>query len=562
MTDQTTENQKPERAGEPPSDTPTPAAPPPPAPGMPLRRALPYIGASLTIGVTQGLGQGFISTNLPQIAGDLGITTAQASWLMAAYMIPRASLTIMLIKLRTQYGLRRFAEIGIAVYVVVAFISLWITDLRSAVVIEFLSGIAAAPLSTLAFLYILEPLAQQWKLRLGLPIALMLLTSGPTLARVVSPWLIGDGGLAGIHFTTLGLSMVCLMLVYLLPMGPMPRSKVIQRADFLSFGLIAIGLGGLVTGFIMGPIHWWTALPWLGWLLAASVLCLTLAVILELHRDAPLIDIRWLLTPAMLHLAFTLFLFRLLLSEQSTGAPALFQVLGLGSAQMTGLFTMILAGTAMGALACVGWMKPGREPAYHFVSLALIAFGAWMDSASTLQTRPEQMYVSQTLIAFASMLFMAPAMMKGLIAALSKGPMYLLSFVIVFLVTQSVGGILGSGIFRSLINERQAFHLQVLREELTSADPMTAQSIAASMQQLAPQIADSAQLKAQAVSQLASTASSQAYVMAYNDGYFMISLVALASLVALVLHIFRDWLAARLARSDTEQDTQPEPQPS
>ncbi|NDV99241.1 MFS transporter [Salipiger sp. PrR002] len=533
---------------------------------MPLRRALPYIAASLTIGVTQGLGQGFISTNLPQIAGDLGITTAQASWLMAAYMIPRASLTIMLIKLRTQYGLRRFAEIGIAVYVVVAFISLWITDLRSAVVIEFLSGIAAAPLSTLAFLYILEPLAQQWKLRLGLPIALMLLTSGPTLARVVSPWLIGDGGLAGIHLTTLGLSMVCLMLVYLLPIAPMPRSKVIQRADFLSFGLIAIGLGGLVTGFVMGPIHWWTALPWLGWLLAASVLCLTLAVILELHRDAPLIDIRWLLTPAMLHLAFTLFLFRLLLSEQSTGAPALFQALGLGSAQMTGLFTMILAGTAMGALACVGWMKPGREPAYHFVALALIAFGAWMDSASTLQTRPEQMYVSQTLIAFASMLFMAPAMMKGLIAALSKGPMYLLSFVIVFLVTQSVGGILGSGIFRSLINERQAFHLQVLREELTSADPMTAQSIAASMQQLAPQIADSAQLKAQAVSQLASTASSQAYVMAYNDGYFMIFLVALAALVALVLHIFRDWLAARLARPDAEQDaeqnTQPEPQPS
>ncbi|WP_343502325.1 MFS transporter [Alloyangia pacifica] len=528
---------------------------PPPAPGMPLVRALPYVVASVMLGITQGLGQGFISANMPQIAGYLGITTAQASWLMAAYMIPRASLTILLIKLRTQYGLRRFAEIGIATYVLVAFASVWVDDLRSAVVLQFLSGVAAAPLSTLAFLYILEPLAQQWKLRLGLPVALVLLTSGGSLARIVSPVLIGDGGLAGIHMTTLGLSMICLMLVYLLPLTPAPRAKVIQRADLLSFGLIAFGLGGLVTGFILGPVHWWTDLHWLGLLLAASLAALTAAVVIELHREAPLIDIRWLLSPAMLHLAFTLFLFRLLLSEQSSGAPGMFQALGLGNAQMTGLFAVICLATVFGALACIGWMTPGREPAYHAVALALIALGAFMDGGSTLQTRPEQMMLSQALIAFASMLFMAPAMMKGLIAALSKGPNYLLSFVIVFLVTQSAGGILGSGLFRTVINVRQAFHLQVLREELTGTDPLTTHAIAANIQQLAPQISDSAQLKAQAVAQLASTAAQQATVMAYNDAYVLTGLVALLSLCALGLHLFRDWLAARLRRSEPALQT-------
>ncbi len=538
-----------------PATKPETAAPPPPAPGMPLARALPYLLAAALVGITQGLGQGFITANLPQIAGDLGITTTQASWLLAAYMIPRASLTIMLIKLRTQYGLRRFAEIGIAVYVVVAFASVWISDLRSAVVLQFLSGVAAAPLSTLAFLYILEPLAQQWKLRLGLPLALVLLTTGPSLARVISPALIGDGGLVGIHLTTLGLSMICLMLVYLLPLTPTPHSKVIQRVDFLSFGLIALGLGGLVTGFILGPIHWWTALPWLGLLLAASLAALTAAVVIELQREAPLIDIRWLMSPAMLHLAFTLFLFRLLLSEQSSGAPGMFQALGLGNAQMTGLFGVICVATVFGALACVGWMKPGREPAYHAAALALIALGAYLDSSSTLLTRPEQMIVSQALIAFASMLFMAPAMMKGLIAALSKGPMYLLSFVIVFLVTQSAGGILGSGLFRTVINTRQAFHLQVLSEQLTSGDTGVSATLAATMKQLAPQLQDSAQLKAQAVAQLASTASQQATVMAYNDAYFLTALVALTALCALGLHLFRDWLAARMARPEPEPQT-------
>src|SRR5690606_36374702 len=141
---------------------PAPATPPQ-HPPLPVPRALAYMGASVMLALSQGLGQGFVSSNIPQFAGDLGITTTQASWLMAVYMIPRAALPVMLIKIRTQFGLRRFAEIGIVIYVAVAFASVWISDFRSAVVVQLLSGAAAASLSTLAFLYMLEPLSQQWK---------------------------------------------------------------------------------------------------------------------------------------------------------------------------------------------------------------------------------------------------------------------------------------------------------------------------------------------------------------------------------------------------------------
>ncbi|AWX93191.1 hypothetical protein DPM13_08610 [Paracoccus mutanolyticus] len=54
-------------------------------------------------------------------------------------------------------------------------------------------------------------------------------------------------------------------------------------------------------------------------------MALTLAVVIELHRKAPLLDIRWLASPAMLHLTVTLLLFRLVLSEQGAGAPRMFQ---------------------------------------------------------------------------------------------------------------------------------------------------------------------------------------------------------------------------------------------
>ncbi|MBU2956652.1 MFS transporter [Paracoccus sp. 1_MG-2023] len=523
------------------SDTQTPA----PAAGMPLPRAVAYMAAATLLAVTQGLGQSFLTVNISTFAGDLGITTTDASWLLIVYMVPRAALPLMLIKLRTQYGLRRFAEWGIAIHVVVAFAVLWVTDMRSALVLHFLAGAAAAPLSTLAFLYMLEPLEQTWKMRLGLPATLATIMSGTSLGWIVSPHLIGDGGLTWMHLTSLGLSMASLALVFLLPLRPVPHMKVIKPLDFASFLLIASGFAGIVTAFVMGPAHYWSE-PWIIWTLAGAIAALAASAMIELNREAPIIDIRWLASPAILHLTGTLLLLRLLLSEQTSGAPRMFQVLGLQAQQMGGLFTVILIGTILGSLACVAWMRPDRIPRFHLAALAMIAFGAWLDTQSTVLTRPHQMLISQGLIAFAGMIFMVPAMMSGLLTALAKGPQYLLSFIIVFISTQSLGSILGSGLFSTLITHRQAAHYQALTEQLAVGDAQTNAAIAAIAARLQPGMIDTAQARTQAVYQLAQEAGRQATVLAYDDAYTLIFLAASMAAGALLLHLLRDWLTARL----------------
>ncbi|MFT4011899.1 MAG: MFS transporter [Paracoccus sp. (in: a-proteobacteria)] len=537
---------------------PAPAAPPPFEP-MSLSRALGYISASLIISLTQGLAQGFVSTNIPQIAGDIGATQTQASWLMAAFMVPRASLPLLLMKIRAQFGLRRFAEVAIVIYLAVAILSFAILDLRSAILVQFCAGMASAPLSTLAFLYMLEPLPPQWKMRLGLPVVLGMVSLGPLLARVISPALMGDQGWDGLHLMTLGLAAVSLGLVYLLPLRSPPRVPAIQTMDLISWLLVFLGFGGLTVAFVMGPIRWWTEEAWLGWVLAGSILALTLVVVIELHRKTPLLDIRWLASPAMAHLTITLLLFRLVLSEQSAGAPRMFQILNITQNQLVPLFAVISAATVLGALALIPFMKPTRVPHFHIIALVLIAAGAWMDSHSTIDTRPQQMMLSQAMIAFAGSFFMAPAMLRGLLSALARGPSYLLSFIIVFLSTQSLGGALGSGIFSTLINHRQALHLQVLREELTTFSPLVTQEITLRAATLASQIADPAQRKLQAMSMIAQEASNQAYVLAYNDAYFATFLVAVAALAALLLHLLRDWMAARWFTPKTAPLSEPQP---
>ncbi|HWL55953.1 MAG TPA: MFS transporter [Paracoccus sp. (in: a-proteobacteria)] len=539
----------------------TPAAAPPAAPAfqpLPLPRAFGYIAAGVVIALTQGLAQGFVSTNIPQIAGDLGATTTQASWLMAAFLIPRASMPILLIKLRAQYGLRRFCEVAIVVYLAVSLISFAALDLRSAVTTQFFAGMASAPLSTLAFLYILEPLPPAWKMRLGLPMVLSLVAVGPNLARVISPALMNDAGWSGLHMMALGMAAISLGLVYLMPLKSPPRVKVIAPLDLVSWVLIVLGFGGLVIGCTMGPTFWWTEVAWLGWVMAGSIICLTLAVVIELHRAEPLVDIRWLVSPAMLHLTVALLIFRLILSEQSAGAPRMFQLLGITQGQLVSLFAVISAAGILGGIALIPWMKPNRVPLLHLIALILIAAGAYMDSRSTTDTVPAQMMLSQGLIAFAGSLFMAPAMMRGLMAALARGPNYLLSFVIVFLSTQSIGGAAGSGLFTTFINHSQAYHLQVLREDLQSVDPLVLREVAMRAAQLAPQVTDAAQGRAQAAALIAQDATNQAYVMAYNDAYFLTCLAALAAAAALLLHLGRDWLAERWQRY---QATPPIPEP-
>lgn len=531
-------------------------APPAPPPFVPMRlpATLAYMAAAVVIGLTQGLAQGFVSTNIPQIAGDLGATPTQATWLMTAFLIPRASLPLLLIKIRTQFGLRRFAEVAIFVYLLVSLAALAVSDLRSAIVLQFFAGAAAAPLSTLCFMYMLEPLPPQWKMRLALPLVMAVISTGPLLARVISPALMGDAGWGSLHLMTLGMAAVSLALVYALPLASMPRVKVIAAMDLVSWALIAIGFGCLTAAFTMGATLWWTDTAWIGWVLALAAVTLTAAVVIELHRRTPLLDIRWLASPAMVHLTVTLLIFRLVLSEQSSGAPRMFAALGVSPEQLVPLFAVLSAATVLGGVALIPLMKPQRVPLLHVIALVLFCTGAFMDSCSTIDTRPAQMMLSQSLIAFSGTFFLAPAMMQGLMAALARGPNYLLSFVVVFISTQSLGGAMGSGLFSTFINHRQALHLQILREGLTAADPQVAAAIAQRMAALAPQIPDIAARKAQAVALLAQEAASQATVMAYNDAYLLTFLIAAAALCALLLHMFRDWLVAR-------RQPAPSPQP-
>jgi len=535
----------PDSAEVPQSPVPQPPAQPAFTP-KPAWLSAAYMCAATMLSLSQGLGLNLVNANITQIQGEIGATSNEALWMVAAYMAPNVSLSLALIKIRTQYGLRNFAEISIFCFVVACLLNLFIHDLSSAIVVRFMSGIAASPMSSLGFLYMLECFPPQRKMTIGLPLALTNISLGAPLARIVSPTLFDMDGWHGLTIHELALAMIGFCLVYLLPLTPPPRAKVIEPLDVLSFLLIAVGFGCVAVALVLGKAYWWLEVPWLGILLAVAIVLITAAVVIELNRTNPLVDVRWLVSPAILHFAAALLVFRIVLSEQTTGASGLFQVLGLTNDQTITLYSIILLASIAGGLTCAVVMKPGREPLIHLAALALIAIGAAMDSQSTSLTRPEQMYLSQAMMGYAAGLFLPPAMFRGITSALQKGPNYVLSFVIVFLTTQSIGGLLGSAVFGTFITIREKFHSNILVQHFALTDPIVAQRAAQLSMTYARTITDQAILRAEGLVLLGQQATREANVLAYNDAFLLISIISATAFVLLLLHMGYDAARRRM----------------
>ncbi|WP_160005681.1 MFS transporter [Rhizobium sp. 18055] len=510
---------------------------PPPVPAaMPGWKVPFYLAASLLLFLTQGLGMNLLTANIYQLQGSFSATTAEVSWLSAAYMAPYASLSIALFKIRTQFGLRPFAQLSIVCFVIAALLNLLVTDLHSAIVVRAISGIAAAPISTLGFLYMLEAFPPERKLSTGISLALMCTLFAAPVARIISPSLLEFGGYHALYTLEMGLALIVFAIIYTMPLTPPPRAIVIQRLDILSYLLLAVGFGCLAVVLTLGRLYWWFEAPWIGVLLAVAVGCLALVLAIELPRANPMLDFRWVLSGPNLRMAGVLLLFRFISSEQSSTAANFYQQLGLLNDQTITLYAIILLASVIGGLFCALLMTTRYVNTAHLISLVLIAAGAYLDSQSTSLTRPEQMYFSQALVAAGAAMFLPPVMSSGFKAAMARGTPFIVNFLAIFLFTQSIGSLFASAMLGTFVTIREKFHSNVLVEHILLQDPQVAQRVSQLSASYGKVIGDKTLLNAEGLALLSQQVTREAYILAYNDTFLVICICSLLGLVVMLLH--------------------------
>lgn len=521
------------------------------SPSHTIQRRILYGCVGVLTAVGSGFGNAMVTVNVPSLAGGLGVYVVQLSWLPAIYVAFNATANLSLVKARAQFGIPQVTGILLAAYVAACLLQLAWPAFATALLTRAVSGMAAAALVTMAVYCLLQ--AFPIKLRpLALIGAISLSQLGPVLARIVPVETLAADQWAGLRLIELGVALAMLAAVVGVKLPPSDRSREFERLDLVTIALTVPAMVLLCGVLAEGRLVWWNETPWLGWALAAAVPLFTAAVLIEHNRARPLLQTRWVGTLDIMRFAVVAVLVRLALAEQTYGSVGLLTAGGLTNDQLRILFALVGAAMVLGMVVAVLTLSEARLPYQVLAAILIIALAAWLDSGATNLTRPEQLYLSQSLIGFGTTLFIGPALVYGFLRMLSRGGDHFVTFIVLFGMTQNLGGLAGSALLGTYQTISARAHAAALSEHLTGFDPQVAARLQDGATSLAGTLADPLARGGQGAGLLAQSLFREANILAFNDTFRFVAVLALLTGGYLMyIIIFNRVRRARAAGAET-----------
>jgi len=515
-------------------------------PDHPTRRKVFYLLIGVFIGLTASFQNGLLVANLSQIQGEMGLAPIEGGWISVSYNMTNACITVLLYKIRQQFGMSLFSKITLFFLLAATslqwLISSHLLDTPSIriepyyleIVARGLSGMVASGMTILGLFYCLQGMPTV-KRTSGLILGFGLVQFGIPLSRIISPYLAIDGQLENLFLFQLGLALICFGLINLLELPPGNIEKVFEKLDFLSFAFFASGLAALAVVLVQGRLLWWTT-PWLIYPLIIAIVGISIALWIETHRKNPMLQVRWMRSRNIIAFMVTGAVMRILLSEQTVGAAGLLATLGYGGDQLITFYIVILAASILALVISIFSTNPMDLRRPVIFAVALIALGSWMDVGVSINSAPYMFYLSQFLIAFAAVYFMGPLVFEGFLRAIASGPAYIISFSVIFGISQTIGGLAGAAAIQAFTTVRTQSHYADMVSSLNLGDPDFSAQIAGTRNTLSSQTTDAAQANAGAVSQALQDIQRQAAVAAYSDLFFLMASLATAVTIILLLN--------------------------
>ena len=517
----------------------------PGSPAHPRRRQVAYALTGVLLGLTGGFGNALVAANTVTLAGSLGLDPAEIAWLPTVYVMTNVSINLLLIKFRQQFGLRPYAVIFLTLYLALTLAHLFVNDFASAILVRAASGMAGAALSTFALYYFMQAFPAPWRLR-AIVVGIGVPQCATPLARLFSPELLAMSQWRTLYLFELGMAAMSLAAVLAFRLPPTERQKAFEPLDFVTFTLFAGATALFAAVLGLGRIVWWTQAAWIGWALLAAIPMLAAALVIEHHRANPLINTRWLGSADILRFTIVTVMARIVLSEQSYGAVGLLTVLGQNNDQLVGLFTLIFLATAAGVAASAMTINVERLTHPVMLAIGLVAIAAWADSHATSLTRAPQFYLTQSVIAFSAAFFLGPSLLFGMTRALQRGSGHIISFIALFGVINSLGGLGGTALLGTYQTIREKANSAALVQAVDPTDPQVQARLQAGASGVARVVGDPGLRSAEGGALLSQTATREANVLAYDDVFRLVAvLAALTFCYLLFLLLRRRWRAHR-----------------
>lgn len=501
----------------------------------PTQRRILYFLVGMLAGLAGGFSNALLMANLPQLQGLLGITPVGGGWLVVAHATGGVCMGLALIRLRHRFGLTRFVRVVLTAFILLGFVQLIVQAYPVALVVRALGGMAGMALSVLALFYILEAMPPNARLG-GLVIGIGITQIAHPLARLLSAFLLWEGGGQNLLLFELGMALAALGAMSLWRLPPVHNARAFEQRDYLTLALFVPGVALLCAFLVLGRIVWWDT-AWIGLALAGAVALLGAALLFEHNRFNPLLNIRWIGAGAILRIIVLAVAMRLLLSDALFGMAAPMHMLEAGNDPLILLYALVTLAAMAGLVISLLTLDPADlvRPVLFAILLILIAagLGSRPDLGVTHLQPSVNLHIGWMLAAFAALFLMAPALVAVLRHALARGPAHVAAFAALFFLAQALGGLAGTVIFDSFRTLRERVHLGRITESLSPDDPWVVEQLRRLEDIFGGVLAGPAELEAQADLMLQQLASREAVALAYNDLFLLVVCLALSGLVAL-----------------------------
>lgn len=481
------------------------------------KRKLMYFLIALFLTFVAGLQNGLLLATLPQLRGDMGLTIEQGGWIQVAYFMGYGTFGALLFKVRQHFGLHKFIRWTLWIVLLSNILQVISQDYFVVLFARLMLGVGTSGFFTLAVFYGMQAVAGSARI-IVIALLLGLMQIVPTLSQLMYPLIFLDSDMQALFIFQLSTTLLGIGLIRWLPLPPSYTQNSLTWVDYLSFAMFAFGTSLFYAFLTQGNLVWWTT-SWLGWLVAGSFGLIALMFWIETHRQAPMIYWHWLSGKQVAMFLFVAMLTRLFSTEQTVGANTILSLFGLSASELTTYNLIIWIASLAGLVMSIVTLKLTEIRRSAMLALFGLAIGAYLNIGVSQQTRAEQFYVSQAIIAFSSFYFAGPVFIEGFIRAIATGTQHLTSFLAIYASTQVMGALLGTALFNSYITIQSKVHLQNLSQHITAINPAIPQ---------------------QAVGNLIKNANIEATLLAYNDLFELIFLACGGfALIAFLIWIYR-----------------------
>ena len=472
------------------------------------------------------------NASLPQIQGEIGATGTEGTWITTSYLVAETIMIPLSAWCVRLFGLRRFVLSCALMFTLFSVICGLASSLPQMILGRLGQGFFGGALipSAMTVIALRLPLRQQV---MGMNLFGITVVLAPVFGPVIGGWLTDNAGWYWVFFLNIpvGILLGALILIGFDP--ERPRFDELIRGDWLGIAGLSLCLGSLTVVLEEGQREQWFESRLIVDLAIACLVGLVLFAISQVRRDDPVLKLRLLRSRS--------FSGAMLISLLMGGSyfavlyvlPVYLGVIAGYNAGQVGMVMMYAGLGSMIAIVFYPWISE------HFLPRTIIFSGLVMTAGSlviniplTAQWGGEQFFWAQMIRGFATSLLFFPLSAMALIGIPEQDVPDASGF---FNMARNLGGSIGLALTAVLIDNRFAYHMQMVTQGLTANSALGNERIAALAAGLSPYGVDGGDGRLGALALIAADIQREALVMAYSDCFWILAVSAVLIMPVLLV---------------------------